>query len=122
MFDYRHVDELVAVEERPQDLPGPQDLALEVGLNEVLILWQDDLDASVLERPPDARAAETAARIVAGNIGNDDLFGASLEAEPGHDGHEHGVGVGGLLGGPVPADIGFYGDDVSLGDEAADAS
>ena len=69
-----------------------------------------------------AGAVRAAARLVATDVGYDDAFGPGLPALADDFGDDFGVGVGGLLRGAVPGDVGLDDDNVLTADEAADAA
>ena len=76
-----HVDDLVGVDERREDGPLVEHLALEAHRAEAVLRGEDDLGARVVRRLPDARALEAAVRLVARGVGDDDLLRARVEGE-----------------------------------------
>ena len=69
-----------------------------------------------------AGALEAAARLVATDVGDDDALGAGLPALADDLGDHFRVGVGGLLRGAVPGDVGLDDHDVLAADEALHAA
>ena len=116
------VDDLVGFKKRREDGPALEHHAAEIDLAIKLGVGQDDLGALSAGGGLDAGALEAAARLVATDVSDNDAFGPGLPALADDFSDDFRVGVGGLLRGAVPGDVGLEDDDVLPADEAADSA
>jgi hypothetical protein len=83
---------------------------------------RNDLSARGAGGGLNAGALKAAARLVATDVGDDDALGARLPALAHYLGDHVGIGVGGLVRGAVPGDVGLDDNHILAADEAPDAA
>ncbi len=122
VLDHRDVDHPVGGGDRLEHLPRAENGAAEVEGGRAGAALVGGRGPRLPGRGLDARAGENPARVVAGVVGHHHRSGAGGEALPHQLGDQLGVGVGGLLGRPVPGAVGLDGDALARPDEGLDAS
>src|SRR5665213_124768 len=116
------VEDLVGFKKRPKDGPILEHDAIYVHLAEELGIGKDHFSALGAGRSLNARALKAAAGLVATDVGDDDPLGSRLPALTDDLGDDFGIGVGGLLQGAIPGDVGLENHHILAADEAADAA
>jgi len=113
---------LVGAQERLQHRPGTQHLPAQIDFPEQVILGEHNVGAHRAGSGGNAAAPEAGPRVVDAYIRHNDSPGAGLQAKPAHLGDYPRIGVGGLLDGAVPGNVGLDDHHVAARDEAANAA
>ena len=116
------VDDLVGLDEVLEDLPFLEPLALEGHLLDPVVVDEEHVAAGLLRGLLDAGADVAALGLVGRVVHDDGLLGPGLEDELDEGPDDLGVGAGGHLRRPVPADVRLDDDLVALADEPAHAA
>src|ERR1017187_5104249 len=116
------VNNLVGLKEGREDGPALQDHTAEIDLAVEIGVGKNDFGALGAGSGLNSGALKAAARLVATDVGDDNPLGSSLPALSHGLSDDFGVGVGGLLRGAVPGDVGLEDDNILAADEAADST
>lgn len=122
MLDDRHIDKPVGLDNVLEDPPFADELSSDIHPDVVFFIGQNDGAAGLFDRLTDAGAQKCPAGFIAGDIGDDYLRGSGGQAELDHLADQNRVGVGGLFGGAIPADIRLDRHFLAFGHKPFDAA
>ncbi len=116
------VEDFVGFKEGREDGPTLEHHAAQIHFAVEIGVGKNDFGALGAGSGLNAGALKAAARLVATDVGDDDALGAGLPALAHNLGDDLGIGVGGLLRGAIPGDVGLENHHVLAADEAANAA